>query len=229
MFNGFPKGCLPFLEKIARNNTKEWFDAHKNDYETLILEPSRDFVVEMGEHLQALVPTINAEPKINGSLFRIYRDSRFHARKDPIKTRIGIIFWQGRGRRMASACFYLHFDPRTLLLAAGIRKFKPDMLAAYREYIKVDAHRESLHTIITELQAEGFAFPPAHYKRYPRGFSEAMKHGYLALYDCMYAYIEIGPEAIFSSEFPDRAFGYYEAMFALQQWVYAMTLTYEPA
>lgn len=43
-------------------------------YYELVLEPSRAFVEEMGEHLMALVPTINAVPKVNGSLFRIYRD-----------------------------------------------------------------------------------------------------------------------------------------------------------
>ena len=75
-FKGFSKKTLPFLESIRKNNNKEWFEAHKSDYEELILNPSRTFVIEMGEHLQALEPTINAEPKINKSLYRIYRDTR---------------------------------------------------------------------------------------------------------------------------------------------------------
>ena len=75
-FKGFSKKTLPFLSSIRKNNNKEWFEAHRTEYEELILNPSRAFVVEMGEHLQALEPTINAIPKINKSLYRIYRDTR---------------------------------------------------------------------------------------------------------------------------------------------------------
>lgn len=230
MFKGFTKEGLKLLDQIAHNNNKEWFDAHKHEYEQYILEPGREFVVEMGEHLQALVPTIKAVPKINGSLFRIYRDSRFHARVDPIKTRIGIIFWQGNGKRMSSASFYLQFDPKSVMLAVGIRFFKPDMLACYREYIKVDAHREALHVIVQELTCKGYLLPEPAYKRYPKGFTKEMKHGYLALYKGMYAYSLMKPEkTFFNARFPYTAYEVYEALFDLHQWVYEMTLTLEQA
>ncbi len=109
-FSGFSKETIPFLKAIRENNNKEWFANHKAEYENLILNPSRLFVTEMGEHLQALEPTINAEPKINKSLFRIYRDTRrMGSNKEPIKSRIGIIFWQGNSKRLQSSSFYLHF------------------------------------------------------------------------------------------------------------------------
>ena len=85
-FSGFSKKTLPFLKAIKKNNNKEWFEAHRSEYEELILNPSRAFVSEMGEHLQALEPTINFSPKINKSLYRIYRDTRrMGANKAPIK------------------------------------------------------------------------------------------------------------------------------------------------
>ena len=93
-FKGFPKKGLTFLNKIIVNNSKEWLDANREEYEQVIVSPNKAYVEEMGEHLQILVPTINAIPKTNKSLFRIYRDARFHL-ADPIKTRIGVIFWQG--------------------------------------------------------------------------------------------------------------------------------------
>jgi len=118
-FVGFPPQTLEFLQQIRENNDKEWFQTHKEEYKKFILEPSRAFVEEMGEHLMALEPTIHAIPKINHSLFRIYRDiRRMGADKRPIKSRIGIIFWQGRGSRLQSSSFYLHFSPRG---CAGLR------------------------------------------------------------------------------------------------------------
>ncbi len=229
LFHGFPKESLPFLQRIERNNTKEWFDGHKEEYQRFILEPSRDFVVEMGEHLQALVPTVNAIPKINGSLFRIYRDTRFSKNKSPIKTRIGIIFWQGRAKRMSSSAFYLQFDPKALMLAVGIRSFKKELLDAYREYIKNDERRRELHAILEDVKARGYRLPEPRYKRYPRGFDKTMEHAYLSLYDGMYAFAILLPEALFSEAFVHQAYDVYEALFALHQWVYEMTLTVKEA
>jgi uncharacterized protein (DUF2461 family) len=70
-FNGFKK-ALEFLESIRKNNSKEYFEAHRAEYEQYILNPSKAFVVEMGEHLMALEPTVEVEPKINKSLFKMY-------------------------------------------------------------------------------------------------------------------------------------------------------------
>jgi uncharacterized protein (TIGR02453 family) len=121
---GFPKKGLTFLNKIIVNNSKEWLDANREEYEQVIVSPNKAYVEEMGEHLQILVPTINAIPKTNKSLFRIYRDARFHL-ADPIKTCIGVIFWQGSGHRMQSSSFYMHYDPQEIFVATGIRNFKP--------------------------------------------------------------------------------------------------------
>jgi len=224
-FEHFPKEALPFLKSIEKNNTKEWFEAHKDEYTRYILEPSRAFVEEMGEHLQALVPTINAVPKINHSLFRIYRDTRFSKNKSPIKTRIGIIFWQGRDIRMQSSCFYLHFSPKEMTIASGIRTFDPDLLSAYRYYIRVDEHRETLHRILKGLEEKGYTIEPPHYKRLPRGFTKEMSHEYLARMQAVAVYHSVPPSLISDKKLIPVLFKHYEDFLPLQQWLYRMTLT----
>ena len=62
-FNGFPKEGLTFLNNIIINNSKEWLDEHREEYEKYIVAPNIDYVEEMGEHLQVLVPNIHAIPK----------------------------------------------------------------------------------------------------------------------------------------------------------------------
>ncbi len=223
----FSPESLTFLEQIRENNNKAWFEAHRNDYEQYILEPSRRFVVEMGEHLQVLVPTIKAIPKINGSLFRIYRDIRLSKDKTPLKSRIGIVFWQGGGKRLQSASFYLHFSPDTLLFASGIRGFSKDSLAGYREYIKDSRHASSLEEIMYALKEQGFLFPKPYYKRYPRGFDKTMPHAHLSLYAAMFAYKEVDPRYIYHDKIIDKAFKIYEALLPLHQWIYEMSLTFE--
>jgi len=227
-FQGFSKETLPFLAAIRKNNNKEWFTLHKKQYETLILEPSRAFVEEFGEHLQALEPTINFSPKINKSLFRIYRDSRRpNAIAMPIKERIGVIFWQGSGKRMQSSSFYLHFSPEELYVAAGVRWFEKPMLDAFRETIKNDTKRAELWNILTNIKAmgKGYTHLEKGYKRYPKGFHAEMEHVDLALYKGMATYKVLDPHLIEDGEkLIDTLYEIYEDMLPLQQFMYEVSL-----
>ena len=189
MFNGFYKEGLLLLDEFQKNNTKEYFEANRDRYNHYILEPNRAFVEEMGEHLQILHPNIHAEPKINRSLFKIFRDSRFHL-NEPLKSKIGIIFWAGSGHRMQSSSFYLHYEPSLIFWAAGIRNFKPPLLKVYREYIQDIRVREDLHNILEELKIKGYNIPKPHFKRYPRDMNEDDEFSYLYLYRAIYAFKE---------------------------------------
>jgi uncharacterized protein (TIGR02453 family) len=226
-FSGFPKDGLTFLSDIIINNSKEWLDEHKEEYENLMLTPNKAYVEEMGEHLQLLVPSIHAIPKVNKSLFRIYRDARFH-RLDPIKERIGIIFWQGATHRMQSSSFYMHYDPFEVFVATGIRNFKPPLLSTYREYIKYESHRRTLHGILETLRSKGYHIVEPKYKKFPKGlkYLQDEPFGYLAKYGAMYAYTSFEPNEIFHSDkIIEKNFKIYEEMFSLHQWVYALTCT----
>ena len=225
-FKGFSKDVLPFLDDIRKNNSKEWFEEHRDSYEKHILEPCRAFVEEFGEHLMALEPTVNFSPKINKSLFRIYRDTR---RPDaiaiPIKHRIGIIFWQGSGSRMQSSSFYLHFSPDELFVAVGVRWFEKPMLDAYREYIKDDKNREKLANILKDINSKGYKTIEKGYKRYPRGFNKDMSHAELSLYKGMATYKILDPHLIEDGEkFIDTLYKIYEEMLPLQQFMYEVSL-----
>ena len=200
-FSGFSKKTLPFLKAIKKNNNKEWFEAHRSEYEELILNPSRLFVEEMGEHLQALEPTINFSPKINKSLYRIYRDTRrMGANKTPLKHRIGFIFWQGNNKRMQSSSFYMHFSPDELYVATGVRWFEKPMLDAYRDCILDDTKRSELEAILESIRAKGYTHLEKGYKRYPRGFNADMSNADLSLYKGMATVKVLDPRLIENGE-----------------------------
>ena len=75
-FAGFPREGFAFLADLATDNTREFFDAHRATYESALLEPAKGFVTALGEQLQARVsPGIRAEPRVNGSILRITRDT----------------------------------------------------------------------------------------------------------------------------------------------------------
>ena len=226
MFNGFNKDAIEFLKDLKQNNKKEWFEDNRPRYEKAILEPNKSYVQEMGEQLQILVPNIKAISKVSGSLFRIYRDIRFSKDKTPMKSKIGILFWQGNSHRMQSSSFYMHYDINEVFYATGVRSFKTPLLKAYREYIKNEKNRNSLHEIIKKLKNRGYEIPLEHYKRYPDGFNKDDENAYLSLFNSMYAYKTFPiDEVFFTQDVANRAFRLYDDMFELQQWVYELTLT----
>ena len=221
-FKGFSKEGLDFLSQIIINNSKIYLDTHREKYERSIVDINKQYVYEMGEHLQILVPSIHAIPKVNKSLFRIYRDARFH-KLDPIKERIGIIFWQGNTHRMQSSSFYLQYDPFEVMVATGVRSFKAPLLALYRKHIQNAIHRENLHNILEELKSKGYKIADAQYKRYPLGLDKEDSFSYLYLYGAMYAYSISEPDEIFySEEIIKKNFAIYQDMYALHQWVFEL-------
>ena len=72
MFKGFKREGIQFLEELKHNNSREWFNNHKQTFENDLLEPAKSFVVLMGERLQKWAPEIHADPRRDKSIFRIY-------------------------------------------------------------------------------------------------------------------------------------------------------------
>ena len=226
LFKGFDAEAVRFLRRIADNNSKEWFEAHKNEYERLILSPSRLFVDEMGEHLLALDPALNYAPKINKSLFRIYRDiRRMGADKRPIKEKIGFIWWQGNGKRLQSSSFYMHFGVDELYVSAGIRWFEKPLLDAYRHFIADEERRFILYETLHSVTNKGYEALPYGYKRFPCGFDREMPHAELALYKGMATFTKLPVDILENGEkLIERLYNIYEDMLPLQQIVYEITL-----
>ena len=107
----FSDETLRFLSALATNNSKTWFDAHRSAYEQHLLAPAKAFVADMGEALRELAPDVHAEPRVNGSIFRINRDTRFSKDKRPYKDYLALWFWQGRRRSRECPGYYLSLRP----------------------------------------------------------------------------------------------------------------------
>ena len=228
LFDGFKKEGIEFLKELENNNSKVWFENHRHIWEKNILAPNKAFIEDMGDTLQILVPTIKALPKVSGSLFKIYRDTRFSKDKTPMKDKIGLLFWQGLGHRMQSSSFYMHYTKENYFVASGIRGFKPPLLKTYRNYIKDEKNRISLHTILEDLKLKGYDITQEKYKRIPKDFYGDESYLYMTKFDSLFAYKEYKIDEIFYSvELLDKLFKTYDDMKDLQQWVYEMTLTHK--
>src|SRR5213083_1396570 len=97
-FTGFDPAALDFLRGLGEHNDRAWFEAHRADYEGLLLAPARELVIALGERLTAIAPGLRADPRVNGSILRINRDTRFSNDKRPYKTHLDLWLWEGDGR-----------------------------------------------------------------------------------------------------------------------------------
>jgi uncharacterized protein (TIGR02453 family) len=89
----FTPALFRFLRELKANNTREWFAANKDRYETEVRGPALDFVADVAPRLERISPHFVADPRPSGgSLFRIHRDTRFSKDRSPYKTYTGLQF-----------------------------------------------------------------------------------------------------------------------------------------
>lgn len=221
-FVGFPKEMQVFFRDLASNNSKEWFEANRNRYERYVLEPSRSFVVAIGEKLRPIVPGIQAIPIANKSLFRINRDIRFSKDKTPYKTHMGLYVWEGdRPKRMECSGFYIHYDDGKVFLGGGLHDFPKDILKGYREQVANKTNAKELKKIIdTVSQHPEITVGGEHYKRPPSGYEVVPENETLLKYKGLFASLEPNlPDSFYKPEFLDFCFERYKVMLPLHRWI----------
>jgi uncharacterized protein (TIGR02453 family) len=131
----FTPELFRFLTRLKRNNHREWFLAHKDDFEEHVRQPALRFIADFAGPLYDITPHLIADPRPSrGSLFRIYRDTRFAADKRPYKTNVAMRF-SHRGKDVHSPGFYLHLEPGGCFAASGLWHPEPETLLRVRNAI----------------------------------------------------------------------------------------------
>lgn len=128
---------LSFLRQLAKNNHREWFIEHKDEY-----QQARQNVVDFTEALIEKTAEFDEEiikTDANKALFRIYRDTRFSLDKTPYKTNFGIGL--GFKRANGSAGYYLHIEPGKSFTAGGIYQPENAVLKDIRKEISLNGER----------------------------------------------------------------------------------------
>jgi len=135
-FKGFPKDLFAFFEDLNKNNNREWFNANKPRYLESIVEPMGDYIRNIAPLLQRISPHYRADPKPHGgSMFRIYRDTRFSKDKTPYKTHAACHFRHLAHGDAHAPGFYMHLEPGRVMFGGGIWRPSSKHLGLIREFI----------------------------------------------------------------------------------------------
>jgi uncharacterized protein (TIGR02453 family) len=166
----FTPATFRFLRALDRNNSRDWFQAHKADYERHLREPFLQLIADMAGPIATISPHFRADPrKTGGSLFRIHRDVRFSHNKLPYKPWGGARFFHERRRERPAPSFYVHIQPGDCFAGGGLWHPQSDTLRKLREFL---ADNPGAWTRATRSAtfARHFAFWGDTLKRPPRGF-----------------------------------------------------------
>lgn len=227
-FQGFSIETIKFFKDLKKNNTKKWFETHKQDYEMYVMQPAKAFVMAMGDKLRTQIPDIVAVPKINKSLFRINRDTRFSPDKSPYKTNMGIFFWEGNRPRMECPGFYFHLEPNMLLMGVGLYMFPKYLFDTYRNSVVHPQYGKDLAEIVAKIKKKkGYQVGGEHYKRVPAGFDPSHPNVSLLLHNGFHAGIQSEiPEEFYSKKLVNYCWQKFQPLLPLHTWLVAMTQRY---
>jgi uncharacterized protein (TIGR02453 family) len=132
-FRGWPVEAVEFFEGLEADNSKAYWQAHKETYDTVVRPPMEALLAEL-------------EPEWGeGRIFRPYRDVRFSADKSPYKTNIAAMI----GPR------YVQLTADGLSAGAGMWEMAPDQLERYREAVDQERSGSALEDIVATIHGNG--------------------------------------------------------------------------
>ena len=152
-FTGFPVAALDFYDDLEMDNSKSFWEAHREVYKESVEAP-----------MKALTAAL--EPEFGtAKVFRPYRDVRFAKDKTPYKTHQGAFVPAGE-----STGWYVEISARGTRVGAGYYEASGPRLAAMREAIAHDRFGPELEKVVADLEAEGFEISGEKLKTTPRGY-----------------------------------------------------------
>jgi uncharacterized protein (TIGR02453 family) len=155
-------------------------------------------VAALGPRLQAVSETIQFKPRVNGSIFRLQRHTRFSKGKAPYKTHLDLWFREGDRRGWETPGFFFRMFHERLILGAGIQQLGKEQLAAYREAVIGPKRGKALVRALHGVREPGpYEIGDATRKKVPRGFDPDHERAALLVHEGLWAAYEghLPPEA----------------------------------
>jgi uncharacterized protein (TIGR02453 family) len=196
----FTTDTFRFLRGLKRNNNREWFTANKDRFVSDVEAPMQRFITDFGERLRGISKAFVADPKrTGGSMFRIYRDTRFSHDKSPYKTWMAARFRHEASRKGENVPgFYLHVDATESFGGGGL--YHAEQPAVTRVRARIASEPKAWSAAIkggVDVQGERL-------KRVPAGFDPAHAHAeFLKLKD-FYTMTPFSEAEVVSPDFLER-------------------------
>ncbi len=143
------KKTLRFLNQLSYNNSKEWLDENRSDYNFAkddVLSLTHTLINSLSE-FDLGIAKADLNPK--KCITRLNRDLRFSKEKTPYKSEYYIVLNQN-GKNSPSAFYYVHIEPNNCFLGGGVynpqatelRKIRNEINASFNEWNKIIKNKD---------------------------------------------------------------------------------------
>ena len=218
-FEEFPDDFLVFFRELKANNNRAWFEDNKPRYQDSVVRPMLSFIEAMKEPLARISPHYLAIPKAHrGSLFRIYRDTRFSKDKPPDQTHAAAQCRHRHGRDGHAPGVYFHVGPDGGAIGGGIWRPPSPALRKLREFI-VDNPGAWRRIRDARAVADRGGLQGDQLKRAPRGFDPEHVHIDDLRRKSFYLMEHAPAKAIYAPNFFERVVDTYRATAPLNHYV----------
>ena len=171
MFDTLITDAQTFLHALAKDNTRDWFQAHKTDYDTKLRDPAKALLEEISPKLQTLTGCT-----VTSKLFRANRDVRFSKDKTPYTTHLHMMWSVEAGARQ-NPVFFFGVNQTEVTVGTGMMEFTKDVLIDWRKMVDLDG--DHMATKISSVTDQGYALWDPKLKRVPPPFDKDHPHGTL--------------------------------------------------
>lgn len=158
---------MAFLTDIAIHNDREWFHAHRSEYDAVRQNFESD-VEKLIARVSLFDPSV-AHLSLKDVTYRFYRDTRFSPDKAPYKRHFGA-YIAAHGKKAMHGGYYIHVQPGQSMLCVGTYYLPTNILTATRNEILSNTD-EWLKAVENPSFRRWFGtVGEGHWEQSPRGF-----------------------------------------------------------
>ncbi len=126
---------LDFLVENKMRNDREWFKQNNARYRRTVIEPLAELVTKLTPHMLEIDPLLITEPKVDRTISRINRDTRFSGDKSFYRANMWIVFMREKKLYFGLPAFYMDISPTGYSYGMGYYMAPPDTMNAVRHMI----------------------------------------------------------------------------------------------
>lgn len=134
-FTGFKPETIQFLKDLGKNNNKPWFEAHRSDYETFLLQPFRNLASDLATTMLGIDKYMEVGPTIGKTISRIYRDTRFSKDKSIFRNRMWLSYKRSSKEWQEAPGFFFELNEHGYTYGMGIYQATPMAMRKFRELL----------------------------------------------------------------------------------------------
>ena len=106
----FTKETMHFLAENRLRDSREWYNEHKELYKWAVVAPMAELVKALTPDMLKIDPQFIVDPRVDRTISRIYRDTRFSHDKSLYRDYCWLIFIRDR-KNMGLPAYYFEVSP----------------------------------------------------------------------------------------------------------------------